>query len=533
MTEEKPGDKTPDLEHMIKDLSEFVEKKYGGKPIVNIAPVFKQSPGQGEPEKKKKDKKFKLEFDYTPKQVKEYLDRYVIKQEESKKVLSIAVCDHYNHATHDLGKKTDYDYTKQNVVLIGPTGVGKTYLIKCIARLIGVPFVKADATKYSETGYVGKNVEDLVRELVQKADGNIKLAQYGIIYIDEVDKIASGYNLSGRDVSGAGVQRNLLKLMEDSEVSLRDPMDISSQLEAVMEFQQGGKIEPKVINTRHILFIVSGAFTDLAGIVKRGESKQAVGFGGHVGEKKPDYRYLQMAQTRDFIEYGLEPEFIGRLPVRVVCEELGEKDLFHILTRSEGSIIKQYEAAFDAFGIKVAFTRDGMREIAKRATLEKTGARGLLTVCERVLRDFKYELPSTAIKRFSVNKQLVNNPLKTLKKILKDPRSSDDSFVRDSITSLEEYFLKDHQLKITFTPEAIEAAQRLAEEAGVSIDKFCELVLKDYPYGLKLIRQNSSEQEFVITREAIETPGDTLSTWIKDSYRGENKKIRTLKTKKR
>jgi ATP-dependent Clp protease ATP-binding subunit ClpX len=526
MTEEKPGDNTPDLENMIKDLSEFVEKKYGGKPIVNIAPVFTPSPGQGGPEKKKKAKKFKLEFDYTPKQVKEYLDRYVIKQEESKKVLSIAVCDHYNHATHDLGEKTDYDYTKQNVVLIGPTGVGKTYLIKCIARLIGVPFVKADATKYSETGYVGKNVEDLVRELVQKADGNIKLAQYGIIYIDEVDKIASGYNLSGRDVSGAGVQRNLLKLMEDSEVSLRDPMDISSQLEAVMEFQQGGKIEPKIINTRHILFIVSGAFTDLAAIVKRGESRQAVGFGGHVGETKPDYRYLQMAQTRDFIEYGLEPEFIGRLPVRVVCEELNEKDLFHILTRSEGSIIKQYEAAFDAFGIKVAFTRDGMREIAKRATLEKTGARGLLTVCERVLRDFKYELPSTAIKRFSVNKQLVNTPQKALKKILQDPRSSDNSFVRDSVARLEEYFLKAHQLKITFTPEAIEIACLQAEAAGISIEKFCELVLKDYPYGLKLIKQNSSEQEFVITREAIEKPGETLSEWVKDAYQAENGKKR-------
>jgi len=197
-------------------------------------------------------------------------------------------------------------------------------------------------------------------------------------------------------------------------------MDISSQLEAVMEFQQGGKIEPKIINTRHILFIVSGAFSDLAGIIKRRESRQMVGFGGHVGEKKPDYRYLQMAQTKDFIEYGLEPEFIGRLPVRVVCEELNEKDLFHILSRSEGSIIKQYEASFKAFGIKVVFTQDGMREIAKQATLEKTGARGLLTVCERVLRDFKYELPSTAIKRFSVNKQLARNPRTSLKKILRE-----------------------------------------------------------------------------------------------------------------
>ncbi|MDP8214843.1 MAG: AAA family ATPase [Candidatus Euphemobacter frigidus] len=516
MTEEKPKDNVPDLENMIKDLSEYVQKKYGNKPIVNIAPAF--SPPHSPPPPSKKDQEFKLEFNYTPKQVKEFLDRFVIKQEESKKVISIAVCDHYNHATHDLARKADYDYTKQNVVLVGPTGVGKTYLIKCIARLVGVPFVKADATKYSETGYVGKNVEDLVRELVQKADGNIKLAQYGIIYIDEVDKIASAFNISGRDVSGAGVQRNLLKLMEEAEVSLRDPMDISSQMEAVMEFQKGGKIKPKVINTRHILFIVSGGFAELAGIVKRRESRQAVGFGGHIGEKKQDHQYLQKAQTRDFIEYGLEPEFIGRLPVRVVCEKLDEKDLYHILTRSEGSIIKQYEAAFDAFGIKVAFTREGMREIAKLAGREETGARGLLTVCERILRDFKYELPSTKIKRFSVNKHLVKNPRAALKKILHDPRSADDSDVRASVNRFEKYFLKAHQLKITFTPEAILAARGQAEEADLPLEKFFSLLLKDYPYGLNLIKQHRGEQEFVITLEAVEKPGETLSEWIKKAY---------------
>lgn len=518
MTEDNPKDQPPNLENMIKDLSEYVEKKYGGKSIVNIAPVLTPPPPTGKSDKKKKEKTFKLDFDYTPKQVKEYLDRYVIKQEESKKALAIAVCDHYNHATHDLDSDSDYDYTKQNVVLMGPTGVGKTYLIKCIARLIGVPFVKADATKYSETGYVGKNVEDLVRELVQKADGNIKLAQYGIIYIDEVDKIASAFNVSGRDVSGAGVQRNLLKLMEEAEVSLRDPADITSQLEAVMEFQQGGKIEPKIINTRHILFIVSGAFTDLAGIIKRRERRQVVGFGAQVGDTKPDYTYLQLAQTGDFIEYGLEPEFIGRLPVRVVCEELTENDFFNILTRSEGSIIKQYERSFDAFGIKVAFTKEGMREIAKLATLEKTGARGLLTVCERVLRDFKYELPSSSIKRFSVNKQLVRNPRKALKTLLQESLSNGETSGRESVRQFEEYFLKTHQLKITFTPDAIKAACLQAEEAGITVEKFCELVLKDYPYGLKLIKQNCAEQEFIITKEAIEKPGDTLSKWVKNAY---------------
>ncbi len=430
MAEEKE-DRKPDapgnLEDMLRDLSEYVQKKYGSKPVMSFAPVFRppapSPPGPKEPEE---EREFKLDFNYTPRQVKEYLDRFVIRQEEAKKVLSIAVCDHYNHATHDLGKRINYDYAKQNVILIGPTGVGKTYLIKCIARLIGVPFVKADATKYSETGYVGKNVEDLVRELVRKADGDIKLAQYGIIYIDEVDKIASAFNLAGRDVSGAGVQRNLLKLMEETEVALRDPMDISSQIEAVMEFQQGGKLEPKMINTRHILFIVSGAFADLAGIVKKRQTRQAVGFGGHVQESKPDQRYLERATTRDFIEYGLEPEFIGRLPVRVVCEDLDERDLYHILTRSEGSVIRQYEASFDAFGITAAFTREGMREIAKLAAREETGARGLLTVCERILRDFKYELPSVGVKRFSVNRGLVRNPQAALKKLLKNPETADE-----------------------------------------------------------------------------------------------------------
>jgi ATP-dependent Clp protease ATP-binding subunit ClpX len=529
--EETPGKKkaapTPspgNLEDMLKDLSEYVQKKYGSKPLMSIAPAFRPPSPPKPPKTPKKEKEFKLDFNYTPRQVKEYLDRYVIKQEEAKKVLSIAVCDHYNHATHDLGKRVDYDYVKQNVILIGPTGVGKTYLIKCIARLIGVPFVKADATKYSETGYVGKNVEDLVRELVRKADDNIKLAQYGIIYIDEVDKIASAFNVAGRDVSGAGVQRNLLKLMEETEVSLRDPMDISSQIEAVMEFQQGGKVEPKMINTRHILFIVSGAFAELAGIVKRRQTRQAVGFGGHVQETRPDERYLERATTRDFIEYGLEPEFIGRLPVRVVCEDLDEKDLYHILTRSEGSVIRQYEASFDAFGITTAFTWEGMREIARLASKEETGARGLLTVCERILRDFKYELPSTGVRRFSVDRRLVRNPRSTLKKILKDPGSAEDTALRESVTRFEKEFLERHELKITFTPEAVSALSKQAAAARITVEKFSRLLFKDYPYGLRLVRENTGEQEFAITPEAVEKPGETLNAWVKKAYRGGKKK---------
>ncbi|MGZ5503798.1 MAG: AAA family ATPase, partial [Chthoniobacterales bacterium] len=215
-------------------------------------------------------------FNFLPRDIKAHLDRFVIKQDEAKKVLSIAVCDHYNHVNYvrrlekeDAKRAEETEYAKQNVILVGPTGVGKTYLIKHIAELIKVPFVKADATKFSETGYVGGDVEDLVRELVQKADGDVGLAQFGIIYIDEIDKIAAASNLHGRDVSGRGVQTTLLKLMEETEVPVRSANDIQSQLQAAFEFQRRGKAKRETISTRHILFVVSGAFDRLKQQVSR------------------------------------------------------------------------------------------------------------------------------------------------------------------------------------------------------------------------------------------------------------------------
>ena len=212
------------------------------------------------------------EFSLKPRDVRDYLDRFVVKQNEAKKVLSVAICDHYNHVRQCLGDPdlALQDYAKQNILLLGPTGVGKTYLIRCIAKLIGVPFVKADATKFSETGYVGHDVEDLVRDLVKIANGNTDLAQYGIIYIDEIDKIATKSNAGFRDVSGRGVQINLLKLMEETDVNLHSQNDLVGQMEAMMDMMNKGNPKKKrTVNTAHILFIVSGAFDNLAELVKK------------------------------------------------------------------------------------------------------------------------------------------------------------------------------------------------------------------------------------------------------------------------
>jgi endopeptidase Clp ATP-binding regulatory subunit ClpX len=421
--------KIPSPEEIQEKLTEFMQSNFGDHVSVTTdVMTAHEETGSAEFNATEPDKAF--EFNFLPRDIKAWLDRFVIKQDEAKKVLSIAVCDHYNNVNHvreleagpDADKAREIEYSKQNVILIGPTGVGKTYLIKHIADLIGVPFVKADATKFSETGYVGGDVEDLARDLVHKAGGDIAKAQFGIIYIDEIDKIASASNSQGRDVSGRGVQTTLLKLMEETEVPLCNPMDIRGQLQAAMDFQRGKKPERETINTRHILFIVSGAFDKLKSLVERRLRKGEIGFSAQPSGLVLDNELFKLVSTRDFIEYGFEPEFIGRLPVRVVCEELTVDDLFEIMKRSEGSIIRQYERAFRAYGIEVHFEDEALRSIAALAALEQTGARGLLTVCERILRNFKYELPGSGVVRFTVNAGLIENPGAALKRLLEEGR---------------------------------------------------------------------------------------------------------------
>ncbi|MCX6961755.1 MAG: AAA family ATPase [Verrucomicrobia bacterium] len=349
-------------------------------------------------------------FTLKPADIARHLNRFVIGQNEAKKVLGVALCDHFQHVRLTLEGQEAPFYQKQNVLLLGPTGVGKTHLIRSAADLIGVPFVKADATKFSETGYVGGDVDDLVRDLIRRAGGDIKRASHGIIYLDEVDKLAGSSEGGGRDVSGRGVQTNLLKIMEDGDVPVLSPNDVTGQLQSAMSAARGNTPGmPDTISTRHILFIASGAFVGLDGVIR-----------SRLGQNSMSpAKALAQAGTSDFIRFGLEPEFIGRLPVRVACHALDEDDLFQVLEKSESSLIHQYKRSFAAYDIKLRFEPCALRKLAALARTEETGARGLMTVLERTFRDLKFRLPSTRLRALTITAQTVENPAAALAKLLK------------------------------------------------------------------------------------------------------------------
>lgn len=456
-------------------------------------------------------------FHLKPKDIRDYLDRFVIKQTEAKKVLSVAICDHYNHVRQSLAKDAEkqFEYSKQNILLLGPTGVGKTYLIKNIARLIGVPFVKADATKFSETGYVGSDVEDLVRDLVKAANGDIELAEHGIIFVDEIDKIASEGGFGGRDVSGRGVQINLLKLMEETDVNLFSPTDMMAQMQAAMELQRGGKPQRKTINTGNILFIVSGAFDKLAESIQKRMSKNEMGFGASQQDKREDLSsYLQHAQTRDYIKYGFEPEFIGRVPVRVACGALSADDLAHIMTTSEGSVLHQYRDDFKGYQIDFEITPEAIQAIAEAASKEGTGARGLMTVLERLFRDYKFELPSTAIKHFKVNAEMVEDPLKCLKALREDNAHRQEDVWISDIKRFVTNFEKKYGFTLEIKPSAQKALIQEVEERDRTMQSLCTDKFKDFQHGLTIINRNTGQTVFKIGKLAIENPDKELSKWV-------------------
>jgi len=577
----KFNEKIPNPTEIEKEISDFLSRKYGDQVKIVSPIVMPQEKYSGDTDGSGKFNRA-IEFDLKPEELIHYLDQYIIRQDMAKQVLATKVCTHFNRIRYQKkGASSGREIAggiKNNVLMIGPTGVGKTYMIKLIANKLGVPFVKGDATKFSETGYVGGDVDDLVRDLVRESDNDVELAQHGIIYIDEIDKIASSKNQMGTDVSRTGVQRALLKPMEETEVELKVPHDPISMIQEVEQFRKTGKREKKSVNTKNILFIMSGAFGELPEIVKNRTTERGIGFGANVNTREKAANILKHCRAEDLIEYGFESEFVGRLPVKAIFEELEFHDLLNILRNPNNPVILNKRLDFATYGMDIKFSDEALARLAEQAQRESTGARGLVSVIEQALIPFETHLPSTNIKRFPVTLEVIEQPEAKLSQwlngagvekrvadfdavtnqakdhigsYLRQNRSSLTSqyglplspyrmdriaeyycnnvteigqatnsikFYYDRIKKIEIEFYNRHEINIVLEEDAVDFMLEKLIDGSEGIKNIDSKLSSDFEYGLKLIREKTGRNRFFISRYALENPESFLNQLIKTEF---------------